>query len=164
MHIRESTYNDIERIMQIYNDGREYMRNNGNLLQWNDGYPSEELIREDISKHYSYVVCDDKNEIICVFAFIKGPDITYSKIYNGKWPNDKNYYVIHRIASCTHRKGVAGFVYDYCLRKADVIRIDTHRDNIPMQNSLNKYGFEYCGIIHLLNGDERLAYQKERKL
>jgi len=23
-----------------------------------------------------------------------------------------------------------------------------------------KYGFTYCGIIFLLNGDERLAYQR----
>lgn len=162
MYIRESTPNDIERIMQIYSEGRTYMRKNGNMLQWNDGYPSEELIRQDIKNRVSFVVCDDNDEIICVFAFIKGPDITYAEIYHGNWPNDNDYYVIHRIAVSTHRKGVAGFVYDYCLSKANTVRIDTHRDNIPMQNSLNKYGFTYCGIIHLLNGDERLAYQKER--
>ena len=28
------------------------------------------------------------------------------------------------------------------------------------ERSLVKNGFKYCGIIHLLNGDERLAYQK----
>lgn len=40
------------------------------------------------------------------------------------------------------------------------IRIDTHWDNKPMQGALAKAGFHYCGIIHLLDGDERLAYQK----
>ena len=40
------------------------------------------------------------------------------------------------------------------------IRIDTHRDNKIMQHNLLKYGFTYCGIIYLANGDERLAYQK----
>lgn len=162
MYIRESTNKDLNRIMQIYSEGRDYMRKNGNLLQWNDGYPSKELIIQDIRNHVSYVVCDDEDELICVFAFLKGPDITYAKIYDGKWPNNNEYSVIHRIAVSTHRKGVAGFVYEYCLDKADTIRIDTHRDNIPMQNSLKKYGFTYCGIIHLLNGDERLAFQKER--
>jgi hypothetical protein len=29
-----------------------------------------------------------------------------------------------------------------------------------MQGALAKAGFHYCGIIHLLDGDERLAYQK----
>lgn len=39
------------------------------------------------------------------------------------------------------------------------IRIDTHRDNRIMQHNILKYGFSYCGIIYLLSGDERLAYQ-----
>jgi hypothetical protein len=29
-----------------------------------------------------------------------------------------------------------------------------------MQHNIQKHGFVYCGIIHLLSGDERLAYQK----
>jgi len=35
------------------------------------------------------------------------------------------------------------------------IRIDTHRDNRIMQHVISKYGFTYCGIIYLANGDER---------
>jgi RimJ/RimL family protein N-acetyltransferase len=51
-------------------------------------------------------------------------------------------------------------ILDYCFTVTDNIRIDTHRDNQIMQHCLAKAGFSYCGIIHLLNGDERLAYQK----
>ena len=40
------------------------------------------------------------------------------------------------------------------------LRIDTHRDNVIMRHVIEHYGFTYCGIIYLLNGDERLAYQK----
>ena len=40
------------------------------------------------------------------------------------------------------------------------IRIDTHEDNVVMQNLLKKLGFKFCGIIHLKNGDKRLAYEK----
>ena len=39
------------------------------------------------------------------------------------------------------------------------LRIDTHRDNHIMQHCIRKAGFQYCGIIYLANGDERLAYQ-----
>ena len=39
-------------------------------------------------------------------------------------------------------------------------RQDTHRDNHILQHILKKHGFQYCGIIYLLNGDERLAFQK----
>ena len=163
MRIRKTEINDIVRVLEIYENGRQYMRQNGNLEQWNNNYPSKEVVDEDISNGWSYVVIDeDTSEIIGVFAYLPGPDITYRKIYEGKWPNDKDYYVIHRIAVAVHRRGVASFIYEYCLKNSDVIRIDTHNDNIPMQNSLKKNGFSYCGIIHLLNGDERLAYQKER--
>lgn len=164
MYIRNAQTEDIQIIMNIYEEGRKYMRENGNLFQWNNGYPSKEQILSDINNGILFVVCDESDEIVCVFAFIEGPDITYEKIYEGKWPNNKPYYVIHRIAVSRHRKGIASFVYDECMKKHPVIRIDTHKDNIPMQNSLKKNGFKYCGIIHLLNGDERLAYQKERYL
>ena len=162
MQIRNTRPEELNIVMSIYDQGRQYMRKNGNMEQWKDNYPPEQLIIDDINNNDSYVVEDDNGEIVCVFAFLKGPDITYNKIYNGNWPNNKPYYVIHRIAVSKNRKGIASFVYNSCLNKCEVIRIDTHKDNIPMQNSLKKNGFTYCGIIHLLSGDERLAYQKER--
>ena len=51
-------------------------------------------------------------------------------------------------------------IYSYCFDIVKSLRIDTHRQNIPMQNSLVKNGFRYCGIIYLESGDERIAYQK----
>ena len=42
----------------------------------------------------------------------------------------------------------------------DNIRIDTHKDNTIMQHNLDRYGFKYCGIIHIASGAERLAYQR----
>lgn len=162
MKIRNTTRADLDKVLQIYEEGRRYMRLNGNTKQWKDGYPHRDTVLDDIEKGVSFVVTDENSEIIAVFAFIEGPDITYNKIYDGEWPNDKPYFVIHRIAVSQHRRGVASFVYEECLKKHPVLRIDTHKDNIPMQNSLKKNGFTYCGIIHLLSGDERLAYQKER--
>ena len=42
------------------------------------------------------------------------------------------------------------------------LKIDTHRDNVVMQNMLKKNGFQSCGIIHVQDGSERLAYQKTK--
>ncbi len=162
MLIRNTRPEELHKVMDIYEQGRSYMRQHGNMEQWKDNYPPEELIKQDISSNVSYVIEDDNGDIIGVFAFLEGPDVTYNRIYEGAWPNDKPYFVIHRIAVSRHRKGVASFVYSECLKKCNVLRIDTHKDNIPMQNSLKKNGFNYCGIIQLLSGDERLAYQKER--
>lgn len=162
MQIRNTSMSELDAVMAIYDEARLYMRKNGNLHQWTNGFPKRELIEEDIKNKISFVLVDDNNTILCVFAFLPGPDETYSKIYDGEWPNNNDYYVIHRIAVNVHRKGIASFVFNECLNVAPVIRIDTHRDNIPMRNTLLKNGFKYCGIIHLKNGDERLAFQKER--
>lgn len=162
MIIRKTTRDDLDTVLGIYEEGRKYMRSHGNTEQWKDGYPHRDTVLDDIENEVSFVVADENGEIIAVFAFIEGPDITYNKIYEGSWPDDKPYFVIHRIAVSRHRKGVASFIYEECLKKHPVLRIDTHKDNIPMQNSLIKNGFGYCGIIHLLSGDERLAFQKER--
>ena len=51
-------------------------------------------------------------------------------------------------------------VMEFCFSYDTNIRIDTHRDNKIMQHNILKHGFTYCGIIYLLSGDERLAYQK----
>jgi hypothetical protein len=47
---------------------------------------------------------------------------------------------------------------DWCFSKDGNIRIDTHKDNTIMRHRLRNFGFTYCGIIHLKNGDERQAY------
>ena len=132
MKIRLALPEDIEIIMTIYENAKMFMRATGNLNQWNNGYPERELISSDIDSKHLYVVEND-NEVCAVFAFIKGPDITYKTIYEGSWPENEDYYVIHRIAVGSQGKGMASYIFDECIKKCDVIRIDTHKDNIPMQ-------------------------------
>ncbi len=138
------------------------MRESGNLKQWTDGYPSADVFRQDIAQGVSYVV-EEEDAVVATFALIPGPDITYAKIYEGQWLNDEDYYVIHRIASRRGVKGVLRAVLDYAFLLTQNIRIDTHRDNVIMQHLMQKYGFRYCGIIYLLSGDERQAFQKKVK-
>lgn len=163
MNIRKALPDDINIIMQIYENAKKFMRLSGNLNQWNNGYPSVDVISEDISQGNLYIA-EENDKICAVFAFIEGPDETYRIIYDGSWPNNENYHVIHRIAVSEQGKGISSLIFNECLKKCNVLRIDTHKDNIPMQKALLKNGFSYCGIIHLLNGDERLAYRKERKI
>ena len=39
------------------------------------------------------------------------------------------------------------------------LRIDTHEDNVPMQNLLKKLGFTYCGTIYVLRDSARMAFE-----
>ncbi len=102
------------------------------------------------------------NEIFGVFVYFFGVDKTYLEIYDGEWRNELPYGVIHRIAVAenAHGKGVARACFDFAYSRCKNLKIDTHRDNVPMQRALLKCGFEYCGIIYLESGDERLAFQK----
>ena len=159
MLIRKARPSDIDEVMEIFSSARKFMRNTGNKKQWVNGYPSREVIEEDQQSGCSYVV-EENGEIIGTFFFKLGVDPTYIKIYDGKWINDGGYGVIHRIAVKYHGRNITTLVYNYCFDKAKSLRIDTHRDNIPMQRSLSKNGFVYCGIIFLANGEERLAYQR----
>lgn len=164
MVISPAKLDELDVIEKIYADARAFMRENGNLHQWKGGHPTEEQIVADIEACQLFAVREG-DDVLAVFAYIEGVYETYVKIYNGSWKNDLPYSVIHRIAVAknAHGKGVARFCFDFGFERCGNLKIDTHRDNIPMQKALLKCGFEYCGIIYLKNGEERLAYQKSSK-
>ncbi len=159
MEIRHARLEEIDEVMKIYSIAREYMRENGNMHQWINGYPGYEEVAGDIADNNSYV-CILDGSIAGVFAYIRGIEPTYEKIYEGEWLNSEPYGVVHRIASAANKRGVASYCLSWCLADCGNLRIDTHRDNIPMQGLLKKMGFSYCGIIYLKDGSERLAFQK----
>ena len=159
MQIELAVKSRLEEILAVYASARAYMRENGNLHQWVGGYPSRELLEQDIEAGQLYL-CTENGEIYGVFCYFEGEDPTYREIFDGAWLNDRPYGVIHRIAVARHCRGVASFCFAHCLARCHNLKIDTHADNYPMQNALVKNGFSRCGIIHLENGDPRIAYQR----
>ena len=163
LYIRKATRDDIPALMQLFESAKAIMRASGNLHQWGVGYPSVDVVRRDIEQGVCYVATDGVDgEIEATMAFIQGPDPTYSYIEGGAWLNDEPYHVIHRIAVAKPGKGYAHHLLDWAFLHTDTVRIDTHRDNVIMNHILRKYGFEYCGVIYLANGDARDAYQLTR--
>ncbi len=163
MLIRLADKNDLNDILAIYESARCFMRNSGNPNQWGENNPPRSKTEEDIEQGCLYAV-EDEN-ILAVFYFNIGDDPTYEKIYEGKWLNNEPYGVIHRIAvsDAARGKGIASACFDYAFKMINNVKIDTHEDNLPMQRALLKYGFTKCGIIHLANGDKRIAFQKQAK-
>ena len=180
MNIRRATNDDIPRIMEICRQARLIMRSDGNMTQWTGGYPSETVIMSDIDGCVGYVVEEDVEKagetvetveatvetvkdrrLDGYFAFIPGIEKTYLAIEGGQWVDDsKPYCTIHRLASTTTSHGIAGACFEWCWSQCRNLRIDTHSDNRIMRHCIEKFGFTYCGVIHLQNGDPRLAYQK----
>ena len=167
--IRLASEDDLPRILELIECGRRKMRAVGNMEQWTNGNPRREVLLQDIYDGNSYIVEDD-GLAVATFAFVEGPDVTYAHIYDGEWLDEprngrytegiSEYFVIHRLASAPETHGILTSVLDYCFRRTTNIRIDTHRQNVVMRSALVKYGFHYCGIIYLLDGAERLAYQR----
>ena len=166
--IRLAKYDDLNRIMEIYQEARNYMEANGNPDQWGKNHPPRQFLEEDIKKGQLYVYTENdeaqtedikRAQIHGVFAFIIGPDPIYTYIEDGEWLNDEVYGTIHRIAGDGVAKGVFEKCLDFCKSQIANLRIDTHHNNLTMQHLVEKNGFEKCGIVYMEDGSPRIAYQ-----
>lgn len=161
MTIRKAELNDLNIILKIFEHARNYMKENNNPNQWGDNHPAVEIIEEDIKNSIGYVCLDEENNIVGYFCFYVGIEEDYNQIYEGNWLNDREYAVIHRIATMSNKKGVGGFCMRYCFDKYKNIKIDTSEYNIPMQKLLARESYKKCGIIRIRrNGEERIGFQK----
>lgn len=159
MKVRTAVYEDMSEIMRCVAAARNYMRANGNMEQWTDGYPSEELLLNDIKLGQLFVCVSDDEVIHGAFAFVIGEEPTYGYIENGAWLNDEPYGAIHRIASDGEAKGIFKAVIDYCKNHIKNLRLVTHEDNKIMYHLLDKYGFKQTGVIYIEDGSPRVAFQ-----
>jgi len=170
MNVRIANKNDINEIMLIINDAKQYLKQQ-NSLQWNlnDGYPRKIDLLNDIEYGYCYVLVQD-DMIIGTMSIICGIDENYLEIYDGKWLSNEPYASIHRIAikNTHHHKSLGKFMLYEAEKiikekKFYSIRIDTHKENYPMQKTLEKSGYTLCGTIILKRtqvDNVRIAYEK----
>lgn len=163
MEIRHASEADLGQIMEIYGYARRFMATHGNPNQWGrTHWPPKHLICNDISQRTSYV-CVHNQKIVGTFFFLSGNDIepTYLQIKGGKWRGGNTYGVVHRLAGDGSVKGIGQFCLEWAYQQCGHLRIDTHEDNIVMQNLLSKMGFIHCGTIFVKEDDDpRLAYEK----
>ncbi len=132
--------------------------------QWQDGYPNEATVQEDLKKGYAYVfVIGDK--IAAYAAIIFDEDPAYSDI-KGQWLTDGDYVNIHRVATSKafKRQGVALRLFQeielLCLNQGVYsIKIDTNFDNIPMLKIMDRLNYTYCGEV-MVGGAPRKAFEK----
>ena len=83
MHIRKAIPDDLTAIMEIYAIAQDFMIETGNPDQWGHSYPSEDLIKDDISNEVCYLICDD-DKPHGVFALFSGQEHTnISKMATG---------------------------------------------------------------------------------
>ena len=184
MNFRKSTFDDVDRILEIIEKAKIELKKLG-LDQWQNSYPNREVVENDIKNEFSYVLeeiakKDNKSEnqifkkIIGTIVLSPEKEESYSKI-EGKWITNDDYIVIHRLAvdSEIKNKGIATKILEFsekeCIKnKILSIKTDTHENNEPMKKFLEKNGFSYCGVIYLDKepdvGEKRIAYEKIIKI
>ncbi len=168
MEIRKTTADDLDAVMEILNEARRTIAALG-INQWQDGYPTSDVILGDIARDRSRVMVR-AGEVIGTFAVLDDGEPTYDRIYDGHWltgDESRSYIAVHRVAISVKSRGsgASGELVKYACDTAArlgmrSVRIDTHEGNVVMRRMLEKNGFVHCGVIYLENGDPRVAYEK----
>lgn len=163
MNFRKATTDDLGAIWQIILYAKSVRKAEGST-QWQDGYPNEHTLQNDIAQGWGYVFTLN-NIVISYVAIILGVEPAYEAI-EGRWLGDAPYIVVHRMAVAAQHKGKK--MGQLMIQKAEAIalgyqaksvRIDTNYDNQPMLNILQKQGYTYCGEVYF-RGSLRKAFEK----
>ncbi|MGG6796871.1 UNVERIFIED_CONTAM: GNAT family N-acetyltransferase [Streptococcus canis] len=165
MDIRLAFPNEVAQVMNVIEDAKKVIATYGSD-QWQNGYPNEDVIIDDILKGQAYVALNDEGTIVAYAAAIYGNEEAYNAIYDGQWRTPNQAYVtFHRIAVSKNHQGqtiaqtfLQGLIEGFDQKD---FRCDTHEKNKVMQHILEKLGYIYCGKV-IVEG-ERLAYQKLKK-
>ena len=157
----------IDAILEIAAQATAQLKRMG-VDQWQRGYPNRSSWENDVAKGAAWIAVED-GKVLGSMSFLTEPEEAYEKI-EGAWLSDMPYASIHRVcvADDSKGRGIAGKLFEHGFalareRGIASVRVDTHRDNAPMNRAIAKAGFTYCGVIHLVgteeNGNERVAFE-----
>ena len=156
--VRPAEEEDLSCIHAIYARAREFMRNSGNPDQWEGGYPSPEIVREDLRGGNLFVV-ELMGVIHGVFAQFPKGDSLYDEVTQTPF-EARPYTAVHRVAASGRAGGILASAIEYVHSHARRVMIDTHKDNLPMQGALAKLGFRSLGTVMLRGIGERILYER----
>ena len=158
MLIRLATHEDMKSILSIVRSAQLSLSELG-IDQWQDGYPSEDVIAEDIAHGVGYVACVEDGAVVGYEAVVLTGEEAYNQIEDERWHTSNNYVAVHRLCVIgnSRRKGIAiklmNFAEEFALKHGiSDFRIDTHEGNVRMLALLKKMGFEHVGTISYDSG------------
>lgn len=156
-NIRPTEEKDIPRLLEIFSKAKEYMREQGNMVQWMGEYPGSLAIEEDMARGWSRVVehCD---ELVGTFCLMTTPEPTYANL-----PDKESYITLHRVASDGSVSGIVDAAVEYALTQSNTVRIDTHPDNSAMLKCIKRLKMKPLGEIILPDGTPRIVYEKKKQ-
>lgn len=163
MEILPAAAADLQAVADLVAQGRAALARRG-VDQWQDGYPSPEVIRRDLLRGDGRIVRID-GTAAAYAAFVFDGEPAYERIEEGCWAAREPYAAVHRLVVGDRflRRGLAVALLRAAAREAQQrgirsFRIDTHPDNGAMRALLAKEGFVYRGKVRY--EAVRLAYEK----
>lgn len=162
-HFRKATSADRPHIWNILQQAILRRKKDGSR-QWQEGYPNEDVVQQDIDKGIGYVLTVD-DRIACYAAILINDEPAYHEL-NGTWITNEDFVVVHRLAvsdefvgqglaqkmlRCTEEYALTNNIFS--------VKVDTNFDNIPMLKIFEKLGYQYCGEV-TFRGGIRLAFEK----
>lgn len=163
MILRKATFAELPEIWEILQQAIEQRKQDGSQ-QWQNGYPNEQTIRNDMMNEYAHILLEN-DVIVAYVAIIFGVEPAYEQIV-GKWLTNDKYLVVHRVATANAAKGkgIATQLFQLLEKVATEqnvfsIKVDTNFDNIPMLKILEKLNYTYCGEVYFDNS-ARKAFEK----
>lgn len=164
MKIRKAEFGDLNIIIDIFKNAIKVMEDN-NIFQWDDIYPNNILLEQDILERQMYVVLKD-NTIVSVVVVNNEYDEQY---INGEWRYDnENFAVVHRLCvNPTFQNREIGkntmILIENLLKDNGIqsIRLDSFSLNLYALKMYEKLGYQKVGEANFRKG---LFYLLEKKL
>ena len=100
MEIRKTKPKELEVLLKMYEHARRFMATHGNASQWENNYPSPQLILDDITEGNSYV-CTEQDQIMLLSIIKKGLIYLYAHL---RWGLDQRLLLRSRPPHHFHRK------------------------------------------------------------
>lgn len=146
MNFIQSTYNDINTILELYDVAATYQKEQG-IVNW-QGF-ERSLVENTIDEGFQWQIMIDE-EIACVFTLaLNDPQIWEEKDV------DPAVY-IHRIATNPKFRGkhfvkeIITWVKEYAIaHDKEYVRLDTLGGNVKLNNYYVSCGFSYLGEVKL---------------
>ncbi|MGX4644511.1 GNAT family N-acetyltransferase [Holzapfeliella sp. JNUCC 80] len=152
IYLRKGNFSDIQDIMIIIDEAKKFLQNQGST-QWQDGHPNINQIRQDVDEGVGQVLIVN-NQVAGYVALTTNREESYLSIKGGKWMSDDSYATIHRMAISSKFRGMhlSNYMMVSVISKGTDkniynFRVDTHPQNLIMQNILKSIGFQKRGQV-----------------
>lgn len=164
--LRQANLSDLDEVEMIIESAKELLKSE-NLTQWQSGTPNRDSLKKDILNETCFVLEVDGN-VAGTINLSTSQDPNYETI-EGKWQYpDAKYVTIHRIAihPLYQNERLGHTLLDKAIEwtlshRINQIRVDTHKNNYRMIYLLQKYQFEFAGVVDVIDpiDSKRNAYQ-----